>query len=78
MEADLSPSRTEKLEGDPQEGSAEEAAGSHPDLLTPVYHHSPLRENTHKIDSLDIFDNVLYAKPGSKLAFLQFFEWGFG
>lgn len=42
---DLFLSRTEKLAGDPQEGSAEEAAGSHPDLLTPEYHHSPLQKN---------------------------------
>lgn len=41
---DPSPNRTRKPAGDPQEGSAEEAAGSHPDLLTPEYHHSPLRE----------------------------------
>lgn len=39
-----SPNRTGKPAGGPQEGSAEEAAGSHPDLLTPEYPHSPLRE----------------------------------
>lgn len=41
---DPSPNRTGKPAGGPQEGSAEEAAGSHPDLLTPEYRHSPLRE----------------------------------
>lgn len=61
---DPSPNRTGTTAGGPQEGSAEEAAGSHPDLLTPEYRHSPLRQIHMSTFFLNnIIYNIIHQQP---------------